>query len=99
MNFPKHHLKLQGIESDRDRNQIANFTYLDYNTNIDIGDNPPKDYVGKYRKKLGEEGYLLACQQNALPIGFEDMDYFTFLEKRRLLMSEIIKKAYCKLCE
>lgn len=97
--FPKHHLKLQGIESDRDRNQIANFTYLDYNTNIDIGDNPPKDYIGKYREKLGEEGYLLVCKQNALPIGFENMDYFTFLEKRRLLMSEIIKKAYRKLCE
>ena len=97
--FPKHYLKLQGFESDRDRNQIANFTYLDYNTNIDIGDNPPKDYVGKYREKLGEEGYLLACQQNALPIGFEGMDYFTFLEKRRLLMSEIIKKAYNQLCK
>jgi hypothetical protein len=72
---------------------------LDYNTNIDIGDKSPKDYVEKYRDKLGEDGYLLACQQNALPIGFESMDYFTFLEKRRLLMSEIIKKAYNQLCK
>ncbi len=97
--FPKNYLKKQGFDSDRDRNQIANFTYLDYNTNIDIADNPPTDYVGRYREKLGEEGYKLACEQNALPIGFESMDYFTFLEERRKLMSGIIKKAYKKLCE
>ena len=97
--FPKNYLKQQGFDSDRDRNQIANFTYLDYNTNIDIADNPPVDYVGRYREKLGEEGYKLACEQNALPVGFESMDYFTFLEKRRKLMSGIIEKAYKKLCE
>ena len=97
--FPKNYLKHQGYDSDRDRNQIANFTYLDYNTNIDIADNPPADYVGRYREKLGEDGYRLACEQNALPIGFESMDYFTFLEERRKLMSGIIKKAYKKLCE
>ncbi len=97
--FPKNYLKHQGFDSDRDRNQIANFTYLDYNTNIDIADNPPVDYVGRYREKLGEEGYRLACEQNALPLGFESMDYFTFLEERRKLMSGIIKKAYKKLCE
>ena len=97
--FPKHYLKLQGFESDRDRNQIANFTYLDYNTNIDIGDNPPAEYVERYREKLGEEGYKAACEQNALPADFEKMDYFTFLEERRKLMSGIIRKAYQKLCE
>lgn len=97
--FPKNYLKHQGFDSDRDRNQIANFTYLDYNTNIDIADNPPADYVGRYREKLGEEGYKLACEQNALPVGFESMDYFAFLEERRKLMSGIIQKAYKKLCE
>ena len=97
--FPKHYLKLQGFQSDRDRNQIANFTYLDYNTNIDIADNPPEQYVGKYRTKLGEDGYKLACEQNALPIDFEKMDYFSFLEERRILMSKTIEKAYLKLCE
>ena len=95
----KHYLKLQGFESDRDRNQIANFTYIDYNTNIDIADNPPADYVARYCEKLGEDGYKLTCEQNALPIGFENMGYLEFLQQRRLLMSSIIKKAYLKLCE
>ena len=88
-----------GFDNDRDRNQIANFTYLDYATNIDISDNPPQDYVEKYKKKLGEDGYKQACEQNALPEGFEHMNYLDFLIQRRNLMAGIIKKAYKKLCE
>ena len=97
--FPKHYLEKIGYDNDRDRNQIANFTYLDYTTNIDISDKAPSDYVDDYKHKLGDEGYCLACEQNALPIGFEKMEYMDFLEKRRILMSGIIKKAYQKLCE
>ena len=86
-----------GIESDRDRNQLANFTYLDYNTNIDISDNPPVDYVEKYKSKLGTEVYAKSLADNAIPLGFENLDYFEFLEQRRKLMAGIIKKAYDKL--
>jgi hypothetical protein len=86
-----------GINDDRERNQIANFTYLDYTTNIDISDNPPSVYVGNYKTKLGGEGYIKACTENALPKGFENMEYHEFLSKRRILMSEIIRKAYEKL--
>ncbi len=97
--FPKHYLTEIGYTTDRDRNQIANFTYLDYNTNIDISDDPPSDYVGRYRLKLGEEGYRKSCAENALPENFENMAYPEFLEQRRKLMAQIVKKAYLKLCE
>ena len=97
--FPKHYLETIGFDDDRDRNQIANFTYLDYQTNIDISDDEPKEYVGRFRAKLGEDGYKLACEQNALPEDFEKLPYLEFLEKRRVLMAGIIKKAYDKLCE
>ena len=43
--FPKHYLEKIGYDNDRDRNQIANFTYLDYATNIDISDAAPTEYV------------------------------------------------------
>ncbi|MEG2647891.1 MAG: DUF262 domain-containing protein [Anaerovoracaceae bacterium] len=92
--FPKHYLKQIGYDNDRDRNQIANFTYLDYATNIDISDAPPADYVGRYRAKLGEDGYKLACAQNALPENFESLEYPDFLAQRRMLMSRIVRKAY-----
>ncbi len=97
--FPKNYLTAIGYTSDRDRNQIANFTYLDYNTNIDISDNPPMEYVERYRQKLGEDGYMKACAENALPVDFEKMAYPDFLGQRRKLMAGIIKKAYQKLCE
>lgn len=97
--FPKNYLTQIGYDNDRDRNQIANFTYLDYNTNIAIGDKAPAEYVGEYRQKLGEEGYALTCKQNALPLGFEEMEYQDFLKQRRLLMAETVRAAYRKLCE
>ena len=97
--FPKHYLETIGIDSDRDRNQMANFTYLDYNTNIAISDDAPALYVEKFKKKLGEDIYAKHLENNAIPIGFESLDYFDFLSKRRKLMAEIIKKAYNKLWE
>lgn len=97
--FPKHHLEQIGYTNDRDRNQLANFTYLDYATNIDISDKSPAEYVNTYRQKLGDEGYKKACEQNALPENFENMEYPEFLEKRRQLMAQVVRKAYMELCK
>ena len=96
--FPKHYLEQIGYTNDRDRNQLANFTYLDYVANIDISDKAPADYVNAYRQKLGDDGYKKTCEQNALPENFENMEYPEFLEKRRQLMAQIVKKAYEQLC-
>ena len=95
--FPKNYLAKQGITDDRIRNQTANFTYLDYQTNIDIGDDAPIEYVSRYKEKLGEYAYNLTLSQNAIPIGFENMSYEEFLEKRRQLMSNTIKEAFKKI--
>ena len=92
--FPKKYLANIGITDDRERNQIANFTFLDYNTNIDISDNPPADYVERYREKMGTDAFKLTCRLNAIPEGFENMSYSDFLEQRRKLMSAIVRQAY-----
>lgn len=95
--FPKHYLTEIGYEDDRDRNQIANFTYIDYNTNIQISDDSPADYVPKMRNKIGNEAFEKTCKENALPKGFENLEYQEFLRQRRILMSSIIKQAYQRL--
>jgi hypothetical protein len=95
--FPKNYLAKIGIDKDRDRNQIANFTYLDYNTNIYISDKNPQEYVPEFQNKMGDEQYRRSCKQHALPIGFENLDYFDFLQKRRVLMAQIVKEAYERL--
>lgn len=96
--FPKHYLQKNGYSDDRDRNQVANYTYIDYATNIDIADKPPVEYVGDYRAKLGEDGYRRTCRENALPENFEKMDYPQFLAERRKLMADIIHQGYERLC-
>ncbi|WP_288323506.1 DUF262 domain-containing protein [uncultured Eggerthella sp.] len=93
--FPDNYLKEVGHIADRSNR--ANFTYVDYQNNIYISDDPPSEYVSKYRKDLGEDAYLKACEEHALPVDFETMDYETFLQKRRGLMSQLVKEAYEKL--
>lgn len=95
--FPKNYLSQLGYTNDRDRNQIANYTYLDYNTNIDISDKPPAEYAQTYRDKLGEEAYCRTCSQNAIPTNFGNLSYPDFIKERRNLMAQIIKKAYERL--
>lgn len=97
--FPKNYLTQIGYMTDRERNQIANFTYLDYVTNIDISDDPPVEYVERYRNRMGETEYNKTCEDHALPPDFEKMEYIEFLKERRLRMAQIVQKAYKKLCE
>lgn len=90
--FPANFLKNGPYEGLRDRR--ANFTCVDYQKNIYIKDDDPKVYVTKFREALGDEAYETACRENALPIGFESMDYPKFLATRRVLMSDMIREAY-----
>lgn len=96
--FPKHYLSKIGYEKDRDRNQVANFTYLDYNTNIYISDKAPEEYVSDFRNKLADDEFRKTCAQNAIPDNFESMEYMDFLQQRRMLMAHIVKRAYARLC-
>lgn len=95
--FPKKYLANIGIEDDRERNQIANYTYLDYQTNIMISDDAPIEYASQQRAKLGESFYYASLAQNAIPENFEHMEYEDFLSARRKLMAGIIRKAYNQL--
>ena len=91
--FPKNYLTQLGYTTDRDRNQVANFTYLDYVTNIDISDDAPATYIDRYKNKLGDS-YKTHCENHCLPNDFEKMDYMEFLDERRRLMAQLIKKAF-----
>ena len=94
--FPKHFLNENGFKNDRDTNQIANYTYLEYATNIDISDDAPVVYIQRYKDKLKDE-YDTHRRNHALPEDFETMDYMSFLEQRRHLMATIIREAFNKI--
>lgn len=90
--FPDNYLKSRGYLSQRSNR--GNFTLVDYQNNIYISDDAPSEYVRKYRDSLGEDEYRRNCEEHALPIGFEDLDYEEFLGRRRRLMGELVKRAY-----
>lgn len=93
--FPDNYLKAKGYLSQRSNR--GNFTLVDYQNNIYISDDAPNEYVRRYRDALGEDEYRRNCEEHALPVGFEDLDYEEFLGKRRQLMGELVKGAYERL--
>lgn len=96
--FPKGYLPSIGITDDKLRNQIANFTYIEWPENCAASDNPPAAYWPTLTSGMTEATVQQMCRENALPDNWTSLSYSEFLEKRRKLMAEIIKKGYESLC-
>lgn len=92
--FPKGYLKKQGITATRDTNQIANMALLEWPENIRIKDDAPADYFPPLFAALPAQDRTHHVEFHALPDGWENMSYEEFLEKRRKLMAEVIKKGF-----
>ncbi|MDE6837176.1 MAG: hypothetical protein K2P33_02135, partial [Acutalibacter sp.] len=95
--FPKAYLARIGIADDRDRNQMANFAFIEWSDNIEVLDTSPAEYMKDQLAKIAptEKGSIYA--DHALPENWEHMDYFDFLSKRRVLMAEVVKRGYERL--
>jgi hypothetical protein len=98
--FPKAHLARNGITEDRDRNQIANFAFIEWNDNDKISDDAPDEYMKCMKDQLAkipadEKDSIYA--DHALPDGWEHLEYREFLRQRRILMAKVIKRGYEKL--
>ena len=92
--FPKEYLKKIGIHDDRDRNQTANFAFVEWFENIEISDKSPVEYMQDYSSKIPYEEKDKIYELHALFDGWENQDYFKFLKQRRSLMANIIKMGY-----
>lgn len=92
--FPVAELKRRGIVEQRDYNQIANFTMVEWGDNAKIAASPPADYVPELEERFDKATLQQMYQHHALPIGWEEMEYFDFLRTRRSMMAETIKAAY-----
>jgi hypothetical protein len=95
--FPKAYLASLNITEVQHTNQIANYALVEWNDNIKIADLPPSEYLPKYITRLTQEEKLNQYYWHALPNDWEQMDYFDFLQKRRIRMASIIKDAFNKL--
>ena len=106
--FPKEYLKKNGITDKALYNQVANYAYLDTNINISIGARAPQDYFsaafaqceGAERSIgtiLDREELINNLKANAIPDGICSMtadDYADFLQQRRILMAQKIRRYY-----
>jgi hypothetical protein len=97
--FPEAYLHGRGIQDRRRVNQVANLADVGWHENNLIGGRGPAEYVPKVRQKLsiGDDAWGRMCAEHALPMGWEAMEYETFLSERRRRMAEIIRVAFRKL--
>jgi len=109
--FPKNYLKKNGL-SRTSYNQVANYVYMESETNIRIGEKPPKDYLAIVMYQFGKnisnrisninsnEELYINFEENCIPSEIIDMNieqYEEFIEKRRNLMAKKIKEYYFSL--
>jgi hypothetical protein len=94
--FPKNYLKQRGITDLKRINQIANFAMVEWSDNIKISDMPPGEYWPQQVQAKAFDPQRLVTQKNlhALPEGWESLDYDTFLQARRKLMAEVVRRAF-----
>ncbi len=109
--FPKGYLQKNGITDKSKYNQIANYSYLDTQTNISIGDKAPNvyfktvfDQCDSKEMKYGNISELSLLKENliinCIPENIVSMDashYEDFLLNRRKLMAKKIKDYYYSL--
>ena len=95
--FPKAYLDRIGINRPVERNQIANYAFVEWPDNAKIGDAPPSDYFPSLFAKLTAQEQKRARFWHALPDGWEHMDYKEFLQRRRVLIAGVVRAAFNRL--
>lgn len=91
--FPKAYLKSLGL-TDTKINQMANYAFIDWKDNMEILDKNPATYYPIVCKGRSDEQIRKMEEENALPFGWENMQYDEFLIERRKLMASKIKAAF-----
>jgi len=95
--FPKKHLSSLDITGIRQQNSIANMAFLDWPENIKISGDSPLDYWSTMSQNIDAERLKQQCYWHALPVGWEQLDYQVFLERRRLLIAQVTKDGFERL--
>ena len=92
--FPKKYLAKLNIAGTRQANAIANMAFLDWSENSAISDEAPSTYWPIMKDSVTAGRLVRQAEHHALPVGWEQLDYPAFLERRRILIAEVIKKGF-----
>ena len=109
--FPKKYLQNNGLNNRNEYNQIANYVYMQSEINIKIKDKSPNVYFKELIEQCTNnksfygglnniKDLYINLNENCIPkeiFEYDINDYSKFLEDRRKLMSQAIKKYYFSL--
>jgi len=97
--FPRRYLQKIGIREKHLIDQTADYALVEWSDNIAISDKAPKDYVPQIEARFTGEELKKMYTLHALPERWYEMEYTTFLNGRRKLMADIIRRGFMKLKE
>lgn len=95
--FPRAYLARQGIFARNQVNAIANMVFVDWPENAAIGDRGPQEYWPTMTEAMEADKIEHQRYWHALPTGWEQLDYRTFLDRRRKLIADVIKDGFERL--
>ena len=97
--FPRKFLADKGVSETRRVNAIANMAYLDWPENATVGADDPAEYWPAMAARLDPDRLERQRYVHALPVGWEQLDYATFLERRRSLLAGVVRDGFNTLWE
>ena len=97
--FPKAHLGKEGVMASRQVNAIANMAFLDWPENAEIAAVSPQEYWPMMTASMEKERLDRQLYWHALPVDWEQLDYATFLERRRNLIAAVVRDGFNTLWE
>lgn len=95
--FPRGYLATLGVTGTRQVNAIANMAFLDWADNLEIRDKAPTTYWPILSSTVGVGRLQQQAHVHALPVGWEQLDYVTFLERRRGLIAQVVREGFATL--
>lgn len=92
--FPRKHLASMAITGTRQVNAIGNMAFLDWAENASISHKAPNEYWPVMSARVPGERLKRQVKFHALPVGWEQLDYTTFLARRRSLIAKVVREGF-----
>jgi hypothetical protein len=95
--FPKALLASRGLTNTRQVNAIANMAFIDWPDNASIGADDPATYWPIMSERMDAGRRSRQVFWHALPVGWEQLDYTDFLERRLQLIARVTRDGFDRL--
>ena len=95
--YPRAHLKRLEITETARINAIANMAFVDWSDNLAISDKAPSEYWVTMTENMPKDQLKRQMRWHALPVGWEQLEYDEFCEKRRKLIGEVVRDGFQRL--